>query len=603
MKAQANHVSAVITLCLLLSCQGLWAYGGGTGTRLDPYLIYTPEQMNEIGLYPEDWDKHFKLMADIDLAAYAPNQFNLIGLYRTSQDPNERLEVPFSGVFDGQGHTIANFTYEVAGDEDPVQGWVKGLGLFRLVDGESAEIRDLTLRDPNLYPSSTCLQRVGSIGVLTGVVKQGLITGCHIKGGRMCAEGSAGGLVGSARRRHVNGVLSPSTTISHCSTNCEVAPAPKRPFVEAERADFSLYSYMGGLLGSNSAMISHCQATGRVSGRQCVGGLAGYSSGDIMHCQATGQVSGESHVGGLVGESRHGSISSSLASGDVIGTNEESSEEPLAGVICLGGLVGSSLLNTVSDCCASGSITGESFVGGLVGHCFESRIERCYATGPAVVGNQQTGGLVGLTSLDTVISECYACTSVSVWWAGGGLVGLNGGTIQRSWTEGDVFGSSGVGGLVGEHWNWRMAVADDYIDYNGVMTDCYAIADVICEESRGGGLVGSNKGGMILRCFAAGEVIRSQDVGGLVGHENKEYPSEVRGSFWDTDVTGLSLSAKGTGLSSEQMQDRTAYIEAGWDLTDAPPTTPMTSGIWILMWTCIPRSSGRPIPVHSSSAV
>ena len=42
-------------------------YGGGTGEPNDPYLIYTPEQMNAIGAEPNDWSKHFKLMADIDL--------------------------------------------------------------------------------------------------------------------------------------------------------------------------------------------------------------------------------------------------------------------------------------------------------------------------------------------------------------------------------------------------------------------------------------------------------------------------------------------------------------------------------------------------------
>ena len=55
-------------------------YGGGSGEPNDPYLIYTAEQMNEIGLHEEDWDKHFKLMADIDLSAYTGTDFNIIGI-------------------------------------------------------------------------------------------------------------------------------------------------------------------------------------------------------------------------------------------------------------------------------------------------------------------------------------------------------------------------------------------------------------------------------------------------------------------------------------------------------------------------------------------
>ena len=66
-------------------------YGGGCGTVPDPYLIYTAEQMNNIGANPDDWDKHFKLMNDIDLSGYTGTSFNLIG---ASDDR-------FSGSFDG----------------------------------------------------------------------------------------------------------------------------------------------------------------------------------------------------------------------------------------------------------------------------------------------------------------------------------------------------------------------------------------------------------------------------------------------------------------------------------------------------------------------
>jgi len=46
-------------------------YAGGTGVSNDPYLIYTAEQMNGIGVHEEDWAKPFHLMADIDLSGYS----------------------------------------------------------------------------------------------------------------------------------------------------------------------------------------------------------------------------------------------------------------------------------------------------------------------------------------------------------------------------------------------------------------------------------------------------------------------------------------------------------------------------------------------------
>jgi len=89
----------LLALCLLVRPAEA-KYGGGIGEPNDPYLIYTAEQMNTIGAEPNDWDKHFKLMADIDLSAYSGTQLNIIGI---------RYGDAFTGVFDGNGHTVSNF--------------------------------------------------------------------------------------------------------------------------------------------------------------------------------------------------------------------------------------------------------------------------------------------------------------------------------------------------------------------------------------------------------------------------------------------------------------------------------------------------------------
>lgn len=68
-------------------------YGGGTGDSNDPYLIYTPEQMNAIGAEQDDWDKHFKLIEDIDLSGFTGADFNIIGIL--DMEPNEK-RVPVS---------------------------------------------------------------------------------------------------------------------------------------------------------------------------------------------------------------------------------------------------------------------------------------------------------------------------------------------------------------------------------------------------------------------------------------------------------------------------------------------------------------------------
>lgn len=70
-------------------------YGGGTGEPNDPYLIYTAEHLNALGAEPNDHDKHFKLMAEIDLSGYTYD-----GAVITS----------FTGVLDGNGHVISHLT-------------------------------------------------------------------------------------------------------------------------------------------------------------------------------------------------------------------------------------------------------------------------------------------------------------------------------------------------------------------------------------------------------------------------------------------------------------------------------------------------------------
>jgi len=170
----------IATLCPLTTAQ----YGGGTGTAEDPYLIYTPEQMNEIGLHEDHWDKHFKLMADLDLAAYTGTQFNIIGdsvahaigrsIGITSQDG-------FAGVFDGNGHTVANFTY-TSPDTDYV-------GLFVRASHPNAEIKNLGLIDPNVIASD-----IGAL--LVGSLQGGTLTNCYVQGGTVSGGSYIGGLVG-----------------------------------------------------------------------------------------------------------------------------------------------------------------------------------------------------------------------------------------------------------------------------------------------------------------------------------------------------------------------------------------------------------------------
>ena len=67
-KMNVRRFSATCVAFLVVFSQADAQYGGGAGEPNDPYLVYSAEHLNAIGVEANDWDKHFQLMADIDLS-------------------------------------------------------------------------------------------------------------------------------------------------------------------------------------------------------------------------------------------------------------------------------------------------------------------------------------------------------------------------------------------------------------------------------------------------------------------------------------------------------------------------------------------------------
>ena len=145
----------------------------------------------------------------------------------------------------------------------------------------------------------------------------------------------------------------------------------------------------------------------------------------------------------------------------------------------------------------------------------------------------------------------------------GGLVGWNKGTISNAYNTGAVssYGdqsiSGGVGGLVGQN-DGSVSNA-----YNTGAVAAHAINDY------DGGLVGANTGGSISKAYSTGAVSTSgggsSKIGGLVGYISN---GTVSASFWDTQTSGQSTSAGGTGLLTVDMQKKATFTDAGWDFAN-----------------------------------
>ena len=125
-------VFLLVSVCAQKVCMA-GTYSDGDGSEGNPYQINSASDMQEIGANSNDWDKHFLLTADINLSAYTGTSFNLIGTDFSNS---------FTGVFDGNDHTISNFTWNSATADY--------VGLFGYIKGPNVEIKDLRLIDPNV---------------------------------------------------------------------------------------------------------------------------------------------------------------------------------------------------------------------------------------------------------------------------------------------------------------------------------------------------------------------------------------------------------------------------------------------------------------------
>lgn len=242
-------IFSVVFILALNSLKAGILFGGGSGTTNDPYLIYTPRQMDSVRYY---LGKSFKLMNDLDLTVDYPN-------WPSIRNGNAW----FYGSFDGNNHIVKYKNTSATGDY---------FGFFAVNDG--------TIK--NLGVIAKFSVGCSWVGGLAGF-NRGTITSCFSTG-EVYAGSSVGGLVGRNSNR-----------ITNCYSSANV----------------SGYSSIGGFLGTNnesSIPIVNCYSSGCVkdissSPGYNKGGFIGYNynydyRSKILHCYSTGYVDAKRHVTG-----------------------------------------------------------------------------------------------------------------------------------------------------------------------------------------------------------------------------------------------------------------------------------------------------------------
>ena len=260
----------------------------------------------------ESWAGNYRLTADITLPA------------GTAQNPIGNSTDKFTGIFDGNGHTVSGVNLV---DEATDSGTNAFIGFFGYVQG--GEVRDLTLKGTI---STTGRRAGGFIGAINGSAKVENCTNyCSVS-----AFANAGGIVGFV-------YPSAGVTISGCKNHGAIT------------GTFADNTGTGGIIGSTgssgSMTISGCANYGDVTGERIVGGIVGYFYGadansataqanakyKLYNCLNGGTVTAtsqtQSDVGGILGVAyRVGGIHSCHNKGAVVIKN--TCTKAYAGGIC-----------------------------------------------------------------------------------------------------------------------------------------------------------------------------------------------------------------------------------------------------------------------------
>ena len=366
----------------------------GSGTKLNPYIILTAEQLAHlsfvVGAKDENYlDKYYKLGADITL-----NDGEVIGKNGGLVADSTKLHkwtpignsgVAFAGNFDGDGHTVS--------------------GMF----------------------INTTSTHNGLFGNSSGTIQNFVVENSWVQGGNYTA-GIVGAVLGSVSEvENRASVSSPSDYVGGIAGLAKCASS-KTVYVKNSKnhGDVKGRDEVGGVMGnSHCAYIDSLYNYGRVEGRNIVGGISGragytYVSSYLLTCKYAenyAEVVGVNNVGGIFGVA--GYASPNMSGNSVITTLEFAKNEGnIVGEKSVGGIIGLGNQIKITRATNLASVEGIELVAGIVGSLISSSTTSLYNTGD-ISGTRRVGGVFGSNS-EGVTSSAYSTGKVD----GDSLVGL-----------------------------------------------------------------------------------------------------------------------------------------------------------------------------------
>lgn len=287
----------------------LTKFAGGQGTVSDPYLISTVADLQAISYNPK---ANYAIANDFDAAG-----FPFIPV------------ADFTGILDGQGHTISNLHLERN------SGYV---GIF--VNAMGATVKNLTFLNPSVTLGSNNSNSGLIAGFINGTYPAGgsspegaKIDDIHAYGLKVDGNGFTGTFGGLAGRSSLG------TQITRCYIN---------------DADINLpQASAGGLVGDllTSATVKASAFRGTIVAGTAIGGIASTAGrGCVMEDNhVSGILEGQYNLGGIVAESSRAIVNRNIFQGQIqaLGSNKWNRNIGMGGIV--GYLYGPTMEDTDPD--------------------------------------------------------------------------------------------------------------------------------------------------------------------------------------------------------------------------------------------------------------
>ena len=311
-------------------------------TEENPILISTAEEFQEITY---DSDAYYKLDKDIDFADEAGNNTTITPLFDNT--------TKFEGHFDGNGHTISNFTLDNSKTYNALFGYVALGASIKNLNVEGVKVS--TTKGSNLYVSAF----VG--------INQGTITNCNVKDVLIEQYGSSSSKVFVGGFAAVNAGIIADSSIDEATISSRTRHE----------------SFVGGFVGSNGGVIQPAVDYAKITNSTAtnIDITAKFESNVTVDKDTSDYDYFFMYVGGFAGEARN-DIESCYSESKITTTSSYTTGSILESFdIVIGGFIGRIVTCAEVENCASVStfnttITDayKQYVGALVGQLSDSKI-------------------------------------------------------------------------------------------------------------------------------------------------------------------------------------------------------------------------------------